>query len=317
MPPLGFVTQSQRTQAQNDAHVAAVGAMRQFALPVPQLARGERLCLFDFWKRDEVVAEVGLTWDRIHQLTGSCVWAGGTNALFSTIAAQRVAGKSRAFLPFTLHNYALSRHAVGWDSPGEGSLGSTFAASLEKDGVEDWRDSAIAALAPTFRQGDGISVTSQDEYKWSSVKQSPDEVVVRTSRNHLLGSATPAMSAIGARALILNGVGVSFACDRFIGHGAVRGTGDEACVVGRWDSSGGHQQSLHAFWEHPSFGPMYWAQNNWPGSTYPRDPAGGPVCGVWVLEADLDAAFRYGSEVFGLSNLNWIAPTPELLTWVF
>lgn len=316
MGPLGFIEESKRTEAQHAAHHAAVGVMKQYTLPIPQLAKGDKFCLYDFWKNPKVIEGAGLTFDRIFQWTGSCVWAGGTNALFSTIAAQCVAGKSLAFMPFTLHNYAQSRAALGWMNPGEGSLGSTFAASLEKDGVENWRNQSLPL--PKFSQTDGIRVASGDvEMTWSSVNRSPDEQILPTSREHLLGAATPAQSVSTLRALILNGYGASFACSKFIGNGSIVGGGGTPYVRGRWDSSGGHQQSVHAFWEHPNDGPLYGVLNNWPGNTYPIDPAGLPKCAVWVSESDVIDALRYEAEVFGLSNLNWFAPTPELMQWIY
>lgn len=314
-PPLGFVRVQDRTQAQHDAHAAAVGLMPRFALPPPALALGDKVCLFDAWKAPDVVADVGFAFDRIHQLTGSCVWAGGTNALFSTIAMQRAASSNptKAFLPFTLHNYAMSRHYMGDDGQGEGSMGSTFAKSLATDGVRAWTPGQDGM--PSYTDADGISVTSHDEMAWSSYRNPSVSAMLPTTRAHLLGSATPARTADDCAALIANGYGVSFACDRYIGHASIQGSSADACVVGYWDGNGGHQQSLHAVWRHPQFGRLFWAQNNWPGSTYARDPAGGPVCGCWVTEAHVDTAINMGGEVFGLSHLPWFPANPNVLSW--
>src|ERR1043166_710104 len=106
MPPLGFIRKKDRTLDQHIAHAEAQRTIRPLAhygLPVPVLAPGQRVALYDLWKAPKVVSDVGFTFDRIHQLTGSCVWAGGTNALFSTIAAQRMVAQNpiKAFLPFT------------------------------------------------------------------------------------------------------------------------------------------------------------------------------------------------------------------------
>jgi hypothetical protein len=317
--PLGFITVADRTQPQHDAHAAALAGMAplaQYALPVPQLAPGQKVCLYDAWKAPEVVADVGFVFDRIHQLTGSCVWAGGTNALFSTIAMQRLVADNptTTFLPFTLHNYALSRHYMGDDGQGEGSMGSTFAKSLGGDGVRDWPKDGSDGL-PQYSHEDGISVTERDEMRWSSVRNSQVDQVLTTSRQHLVGSAAPCSSAGDIRAAILNGYGVSFACNNYIGDAHVQGEGENACVVGYWNGRGGHQQSVHAFWEHPTLGPLYWAQNNWPGNTYPKDPAGGPVCGCWVTEAHVEQAMRLDGEVFALSHLAWFPAQPRVLDW--
>lgn len=242
----------------------------------------------------------------------NCVWAGGTNGVFSTIAAQRVAGESptKAFLPFTLHNYALSRHYMGDDSQGEGSMGSTFAKSLREDGIRDW---VSGAGLPAYTHEDGISVTSREEMAWSSVRNGAIQGVLQVSKAHLFGNAAECKTVQDVKAMVLNGYGVTFACNLYVGNASVEGQGENACVIGYWDHNGGHQQSIHAYWEHPDFGPLYWAQNNWPGDTYPRDPAGGPVCGCWVREAKVEAAMRQDGEVYGLSHLDWFPANPRVL----
>jgi hypothetical protein len=97
----------------------------------------------------------------------------------------------------------------------------------------------------------------------------------------------------------------------------VKGSGTDAYVTGYWDGRGGHQQSVHAKWIHPNDGPLYWVQNNWPGNTYPKDPAGGPTCGCWVTEAKVQAAFRLDAEVFAISPVNWFPAEPGIVeNWI-
>jgi hypothetical protein len=315
---LGFIPHRDRTIEQEEAHERAEKVVLRFALPPVQLAKGEKVRLFDFWKHPDVVADVGLPFDRVHQQTGSCCWAGGTNALFSTIAAQRVAddNPTKAFLPFTMHNYLMSRYNLGLRTPGEGSAGSTFAQSLTLDGCRDWPNGIPDGL-PDWTDTDGIEVKAADEYLWSSPVNNPYyKKVMADAKGNLLGSAGLCKDVGQLRSYVGNGYGVSFACDNFIGHAQVEGEGDEACVIGYWDQPGGHQQSVHAYWEHPRFGPLYWAQNNWPRSVYPRDPAGGPVCGCWVREAKVQSAIQnLHSEVYGLSHQKWIPARPKMLDW--
>lgn len=316
-PPLGFIPPAARTREQWDAHAEAVARTVAFSLPVPTLAKGEKVCLFDFWKHPDVVADVGFVFDRIHQITGSCVWAGGTNAVFSSIAAQRLASDSpiKAFLPFTLGNYAMSRHAFGDDRQGEGSMGSTFAKSLTVDGLRDWPAGGVEHL-PAYTHADGISVTRQAELTWSSYRNPLLAPVLEASRPHTFGSAAECRSSQDVKAMIGNGYGVTFACNNYIGHASVKGSGENAILVGYWDSYGPHQQSVHAVWEHPDFGTLYYALNNWPRNTYPVDPAGGPICGCWVTEDRLNFAMKnLDSEVYGLSHLSWFPPQPAVLNF--
>jgi hypothetical protein len=298
-----------------------MGVTVKFTLPCPALAKGDKVCLFKAWADPKVVADVGLAFTRKFQFTGSCVDAGGFNAVFSTIASQRLLPTpTKAFLPFTYHNYAMSRHYFGEDDQGEGSLGSTFAKSLTEDGIWDWNDPDDLKL-PKYStncggngrvNGTGIGTSANVEYQWSSSRYPEVSRVLKEAKPHTFGSAGECRTVQDIKAMILNGYGVTFACNNYISSGYVVGSGDLAYVVGKWDTYGPHQQSIHAVWEHPTDGTLYWSQNNWHDSIYPKDPAGGPVCGVWVKERDVERALALDSEVFGLSHLNWFPANPDV-----
>lgn len=316
---LGFITKEKRNQAQNDAAEAAVKKMKMYTLPVPKLAKGDKFMLSSLWSHPDVVADVGFVFNRFRQLTGSCVGVGGGNGLFSTICAQRVASNNptKAFLPFWLSAYGMSRYYMGASGQGEGSMGSTFAKALEEDGITDWPNGADPLKLPDYNTSDGIAVSSQVELQWSSARHPELKALLPITRQHLLGSATPANNVEQIKALILNGYGVSVACSRYIGRGTIVGSGDLAYVRGEWDSNGGHQQSIHGYWEHPNDGPLYLVLNSWPGNQYPKDPAGGPVCSVWVPERKVEAVYNYGEEIFGFSSLDWFPAQPKILEWIF
>src|SRR6267142_2406356 len=136
---LGFITPAERTQEQHDEHARIVSNMRQFTLTPPTLAKGDKICLYDAWSNPNVVKEVGFVFPRFHQLTGSCVGAGGGQALFSLIAVQRTISQNptKAFLPFWPFDYGRCRFNEGDRGQGEGALGSSFADTLVKEGVID------------------------------------------------------------------------------------------------------------------------------------------------------------------------------------
>lgn len=317
-PPLGWISPKDRTRKQKAAHDAACATLfTKFALPVPELQKGQRIALYEAWNNPTVVADTGKPFKRVWQKTGSCVWAGGTVALYSTVAMQRIAGvePTKAFIPFTLHNYAMSRHYFGDDGQGEGSLGSTFWKSLIEDGVRDWPPDPSDNLPDYKIEDDAFSMTSKEELAWSSYRNPGVKEVLTTSKVHTIAAAGECKAVEDIRAMTSNGYGVSFACDRYIGNGKIVGSGDKARVMGKWDGRGGHQQSIHAVEEHEDLGPIYWAQNNWPSSTYPKDPGGGPTCGVWVLEKDVKAAMKMGGEVYGLSKLKWFPAQPNVVDW--
>lgn len=316
---LGYVTREERTPEQEAAHEVALACFMKHDLPEVTLSKGEKFCLFDFWKHPDVVADVGFVFDRFRQLTGSCVGVGGGCGLFSTICAQRLDkdNPTKAFLPFWLAPYGMSRHYGGMDGQGSGSFGSTFVKALTQDGITDWPNGQDEHDLPDYDHKDGIAVSSNTELQWSSYRHRGLQDLLPVTREHRLGAGTKANDVESIRRLVLNGYGVTVACSRFIGNGRVRGSGANAYVEGSWDSSGGHQQSIHAVWEHPDDGPLYWAQNTWPKSVYPRDPAGGPVCGVWVTERNLERVFSYGDEIYGLSEQDWFPARPSLREWIF
>lgn len=316
---LGFIPKQSRTNDQIDAHALAEGGMlRHHALAPAELAKGEMVCLFKAWSDPRVTADVGMVFNRFHQLTGSCVGAGGGNGIFSVIAVQRciATAPTKAFVPWWPFNYGRSRLYMGDRGRGEGSLGSTFAKTIITDGMI----SASEPGLPKFSNADGLTLTSALEMAWSDGDSSLVMDFMDEAKPHPLGSAAIARNAQDLKTGIINGYPFTFACNNYIGKASIKGEGENACVVGYWDGRGGHQQSGHAYWNHPTLGPLFWIQNNWPGSTYPKDPAGGPVCGCWVTEAKVEVAFQLDAEVYILSHLNWFPAQPEVpeaFSWVF
>jgi hypothetical protein len=316
--PLGWIEPANRTPAQANAHAdAASQTVKQFGLAPPDLPKGTKLILTDLWTKPEIVTDVGRRMMRELQNTGSCVNVGGRNALAVTIASQRMASDSpiKAFEPFTWHNYAMSRHYFGDDGQGEGSMGSTFAKSLHEDGVTDWPKDSTDILPDYTINGDHINITSSEEMKWSSYRNPNVQKVLQVSKAHLLGNAAELRSPADIKAMVTNGYGVSFACNNYVGNGSVKGSGADAYVKGRWNGSGGHQQWVFGYWEHPTDGPLYAVGNNWADNTYPQDPAGLPLCCLWVAEQDVAAAFRLDGEVYGLSHQDWFPAQPAVLSF--
>ena len=315
-PPLGWIEPKDRDSTLEHAHQTIQASMPKFVvsnLPVPSLAKGDKVSLTKAWSDPNVVKEIGFVFPRFHQLTGSCVGAGGGQALFTLIAVQRTiaASPTIAKLPYWPLNYGRSRALAGMRGRGEGSMGSFFAKACQ-EGVVDALNPDAKQFA-TFQMNDGLVITSQEEMNWSDGNSNLVMQNVPLAKFHPLGTASELTSVQDIKACILNGYPCTFACDRYIGHGSVKGsTDDTKGVFGKWDSNGGHQQSVHDYWEHPDFGPSYLVLNNWPASSYPTLP-NQPVCSTWVLEADVQAAFNYHSEVYGLSHLNWFPAQPDIL----
>jgi hypothetical protein len=318
--PLGHIAYDDRTELQHEAAAEAqADALRiRKGFTFREMARGDKIILTDAWSHPDVQADLGgRPYIRELQNTGSCVKVGGTNALRCTIAAQRLVSDSSitAFEPFCWHNYADSRHRLGDDGQGEGSMGSTFAQSLNQLGCRDWPQVAGDILPDFTKQGQHFSIPAAQEMEWSSYRSPKVQQVIKDPTLRKLGSAAAAQSSADIMAMVQNGYAGGFACDRFIGNGHVTGSGDGACVVGKWDHNGGHQQWFFGVWHHPSLGYLVAIGNNWADETYPQDPAGLPLCCVWVAVADVDAAFRYHAEVYGYSHQDWLPAAPKAIDW--
>lgn len=75
------------------------------------------------------------------------------------------------------------------------------------------------------------------------------------------------------------------------------------------------------YWDHPNNGPLYLYSNQWPTSTYPKDPAGGGRCCVWTPESEVDKIFsQFGGgngETMSLANQSAdpAATAARLIDW--
>jgi len=312
--PLGWIEPKDRTPAVWAAHARATAMMARFADSALPLPTGPvRVLLTEAFKARQVVADVGLTFQRFRQLTGSCVGAGGGSALFTLIAVQRLLAThpTKAFIPWWPFDYGRSRFRLGDTRPGEGSLGSMFAEAVTKDGVM----SAAEPGLPTFDSADGLAITERQEMEWSDGDSPSVMKWLDTAKQHPLGTAAEMSRPLDMKAAVINGYPGTFACDRFIGNARVQGSGANARVVGKWDGNGGHQQWFAGYEDNPELGPLYAIGNNWARETYPMDPGGLPPCCCWVKEADVAAAFRYHAEVYAFSHLSWFPAQPEMVSW--
>lgn len=322
-PPLGWIAPQDRTIEQQNAHAAAEANMPQFAMPgFVEPPAGTKIMLSDFWDDPAVVADCGFTFDRspFHQITGSCVGAGGGNALFALIAVQRMiaTAPTKAILPFWPFSYGRCRFLEGDRGQGEGAMGSAFAEQVRKEGVIDIREPGLTA----FKNTDGLTLTKQQELQWSDGGSSLVTKYLNAAKAHPLGTAAAMSGPQDMKIAAVNGYPGSFACDRYIGNASVQGSGANAALCGKWDGNGGHQQWFFGYWSNPDLGPLYAIGNNWPRSTYPKDPGGLPLVCCWVKEADVQKAFGYHSEVYAFSHLNWEAapdpfpPQPDVISWI-
>lgn len=291
-PPLGWITPVDRTSKQIDANDDSLARMpHTFRIAGTAPDPGPFVNLMELWKAPQVTQVFGYIYPGTHQLTGSCVGAGGGNVLFTLCAIEviRLNDPEQIILPFWLYPYGKSRELLGDKSEGEGSLGSTFAEACKRFGVFSNSESGL----PQPQNTDGLVWGESIEMKWSNGAAVASNWVT-LGKTHLVKTTTPLKSSAEARDAIRNGYPVTFACNNYMTPGAesVKGTGADACCVGALSSSGGHQTSLQAAWDHPTLGLLFWNQNQWGNATYKVDPKTGRRDGCWMTAKDFDNAVR-------------------------
>lgn len=307
---LGWIPPQDRTDEQHEAHEAAMASMPKFAIAgdTSDPPVGTKVMLTDYWKHPAVVAQLGFAYPGIHQVTGSCVGAGGGNAIFTCQVVENILkGTPEAIiLPLWLLTYGKSRQLGGMRGKGEGSLGSSFAQAARECGTIDANGQGM----PKYVTSNGLiwgtteKEANSTELQWSD-GASIDSKYLEESKTHLIKTTSSLSSAKEVRDAILNGYPVTRAFMYFCNPGSdeIKGSGDNAVLMGKYDGRGGHQESWDGVWNHPDFGWLYHEMNQWGTRVYKVDPAGTPPGGVWQLEKDVDKMCQQrDAEIFAFSG---------------
>jgi hypothetical protein len=317
MPPLGFITPSQRTQAQRDAHERAMRRMPRLAMPRTPVPKGTKILLTDYWKHPDCVADMGAEFTGFGQYTGSCVGVSEGDALCTLSCVQRVVGdkSTKAFIPWWPFPYGRTRYNEGDRGQGEGAVDSVMGETLKTEGVFDIGQAGLPSFGK--RGPDGFWLSQSLELQWSDGARI-DQKWRDLAKQYPVQGITVLNSPDDIRDAIVNGYPVLDGCDNYIGHGSIKGEGELAYVVGHYDGRGGHSTCFLGYWNHPNDGPLFLYSNQWDTSTYPRDPAGGGRCCTWTPESEVEKLFRTGGdrgETMALSHLTWFPAQPKVLTW--
>jgi len=298
----GWIPPDVRDRTGSLAHESIVAAMDSLRI-VGRSAyeNATKVCLWDCWKQ-----ALGRDYLGIHQFTGSCVGAGGGNALFSLAAADVVKRGDReiAKVPFWLYPYGVSRLLGGMRGRGEGSFGSTFAKAAGEAG----HIAAEGPGLPSFEHGDGIVWGASVEMEWSDGTRAPQEH--RTAAKvHLVRSTAKCNSADDVREAIKSFYPVTIASNwGGLMRPPVVGS-REPVLLNRRATTWNHQMTIQGWWDHPEHGELFYDLNQWGLDAHGRCPSGAPAGGFWIKRADLEAIVRQG-ETFAFSQFDGF-PAPE------
>lgn len=296
---LGWIPFGSRTAEQNASHISAVANMRPFGIIGSVGAPPAKVILADAWKHPTITAALGQPFTGFHQLTGSCVGAGGGNAFQTLACIEAIAGRINPCLIWWPLTYGRGRLDAGMRGQGEGSLGAAEAQAAKEDGLL----TADYTGLPKFSINDGqFTLTEQIEMQWSDGAQISSAALAE-SRQHLVKTVSQLDNPAQVASAIQNGYPVTIACGMFVNPNTptIQGSGDDAVLIGQLNGQGGHQQSIQAFWAHPTLGNLYFLMNQWGQSVYDRDPAGGPLGGSWIKEVAMKYICDNG-EVYAFSQ---------------
>jgi hypothetical protein len=309
----GWLPEEIRTEQQHEAHEAAVGLMPRFLITGTPTADGEDGAnLTATWKHADVVAANGSEFTGTHQLTGSCVGAGGGNMWATLAFHEAIVGAEPELpkVPFWLLPYGRSRFYCGMKTPGEGSLGSCFARAAIEDGTIPYDATGL----PQPTRDDGWVWGRGVELKWSDGDAKSTMDLLPESRKYLIKTAAQCRDHNDVREAIKNGYPCT--CASMYAHdgGKVQGSGKDACLLARRSGSWSHQMSFQGWWKHPSLGELFWDHNQWGLRAHGICPTGMPPGGVWITAADVDWICR--DEVYALSGNNGFPAPVGPIPWI-
>lgn len=316
-PPLGYIEPHARTNDQIDAHAKAMSQRVSFGLPFMDLPKGTKVILTDYWKNPLVIKDVGIEFTGFHQLTGSCVGVSSGNGQFTLSAIQRTlpTNPTKAFIPWWPFAYGRTRYNEGDRGQGEGAVVSVMGRTIKDDGTFEITQPGL----PSYKTDDGFYLTQSIEMQWSDggrIEQKWRDIARSTN----VGGVATLSNTEGIRTSIVNGYPVLNGCSMYVGHGSIHEAGADSVVLGDYDGRGGHATCFLGVWHHPTLGYLYLYSNQWPTSTYPKDPAGAGRCCVWLRERSVETMFsRLGGndgETMAISHLNYFPAQPEILNYV-
>lgn len=305
-PPTGFILPSDRTKAQEAAHIAAMSGLRNFTMPgYVDPPKGFKLMLTDFWRDPAVIADIGQEFTGYGQFTGACVGVSEGNAMNTANFVQCVISPTptKAFLIWWPHPYGRTRYNEGDRGQGEGAVDSIMGDTLVKEGFYDITQPGL----PVFSRhdADGFWLSKTLELQWSDGGRiDPKWIALAKPQAGL--TKTIITDTQGIRASVINGYPILNGCAKYVGHGSIVAGGGSPYVRGQYDGNGGHSTCILGVWNHPNDGWLYLYSNQWPTSTYPKDPAGAGRCCVWIPESQMANLFRLGGnngETMSLSNI--------------
>lgn len=273
----GWIPPDQRTAEQTEFNDQVLCEMAAFSLPMKDEGR---TCLWDVARK-----AVGERFRYVWQSSGSCVGAGGANALRTLMAVEISLGQPEEYRevwwPWT---YGQSRRLGGLRGPGEGSFGSAFYKAAKECGFFSVEQSP--ATLPDFRRiGPWLQLTSATEVEWSDGARWNTPAFTGVANRHPIQGGAVVRSVQDAIALVQSGYPLTIA-SMYGTRTITRQGGSEPVNVARRDDTWAHQMSIDEVWKHPTLGWLFRFMNQWGSSIHPAPVSGEPAGGFYVTERE-------------------------------
>lgn len=292
----GWIPPDERTKEQRAQAQAFHASLSPFGIRGRFRANQRRYPLWMAWKI--LTGEFApYNW----QQTGSCVGAGGDNALKTFLAFNILMGGALEELRHVWWPYAygLSRYYSGMRRPGEGSTGSGWAEAVLKDGFIE--DDGKGGKLPDFTIRDGwLVLPGSVEIKWSDGGAIADEYLT-AGRSRPIKSMARMRGKADCYEAVANGYPLTQASNFGFSNPRVQGS-RQPIRVATWNGSWSHQTYVDEVWDHPELNGIYfrWG-NNWGPDAHGSPTGDEPPGGVYIHENTMDQICKNG-EVYALSG---------------
>jgi hypothetical protein len=302
----GYISEEDRTEEQNNLVASMIPPELSISgnTVYTNVNNEKKICITDLWKHPVTVAANGFPYPGIRQVTGSCVGAGGGNAIASLAMADAIIRKEaeNPLVPFWLLPYGRSRfYLYGRHTRGDGSTGATFARAVREDGVL-W---ATKEGLPKFQNSDGLVWGRETELNYSTGQFAPEE-----AKKYLVKDTALCRDHNAVRDAICNYYPVTCA-SRWGGN--MRCQVEHGVLMNQRTTTWSHQMSILAWWEHPQLGEIFWIHNQWGLNAHGTCPSGQPQGGFWVRKQEVDWICRAG-ETFAFSQYSGF-PAQQIVDW--
>lgn len=292
----GWIPPHERTAAQKKADAETLLSLPRFSIRGRFAADKRR---YPLWAAGKALTGKFLKYN--WQQTGSCVGAGGDNALKTRLAIEILLnGDAERFAdvwwPFA---YGRSRYQTGIRGRGEGSTGYGWAKAATTDGF--FEDDGTGGKLPDFKVQQGwLVLPGSVEMDWSDGGRIGEEWLGK-GRIHLVKTMAPIRNKHEAFEAIANGYPLTQASSFGFRSTKVMGT-KQPIRVATWNGTWNHQTYVDETWDHPELSGIYfrWG-NNWGPDAHGAPTGDEPPGGVYVHEDTMDQICKEG-EVFAISG---------------